>query len=493
MMNIEAIKRAIYSKGLIYTGLLIGCFVCYSIIMNNGYKAGIVVGCMPFFLICLFYLFKRPYITFALLFVINYFIMGINRYFYFPVWMITDSLFTFILAALIFKTSYENTSWKQINTGMFWSSLIWFLYCLLELTNIHGTTLVDWFQSVRGMAIYPLLTVIFVSLLLNRYKNIQWFLIVWALFTILAGAKGYWQKNHGFDSTELAWLFSGGGRTHLIISGIRFFSFFTDAGNYGSSMGFSMVTFFISALFIKNKWLKIYLIIAGLAGGYGMLISGTRGALAVPFAGLTLFIFLSKKVQFTIGGITAIILALYILMLTDIGNNNPIIRRMRTAFDTNDPSLQTRLTNQAKMQKAMKRLPLGIGIGADIYSPITSQNRVIVNTPTDSWLVRIWTRTGIVGLIIYLSIWGYIILYGSYIVLFKIKNKELRGVLTAMLCGTFGMMCSAWGNEIYTQYPNCILIYTCQTLVFLGPYFDKQISKKENYNKLELTNDLKTA
>lgn len=484
MMNIEAIKRAIYSKGLIYTGLLIGCFVCYAIIMNNGYKAGAVVGCMPFFLICFYYLFKRPYITFALLFVINYFIMGINRYIYFPVWMVMDSLFAFIFASIIFKISYTPFSWKQVGNGMFWSSLIWFFYCLFELTNIHGTTPVDWFQGVRGMAIYPLLTVIFVSLLLNRYKNIQWFLIVWALFTILAGAKGYWQKNHGFDSTELAWLFSGGGRTHLIISGIRFFSFFTDAGNYGSSMGFSMVTFFISALFIKNKWLRIYFIIAGLAGGYGMLISGTRGALAVPFAGFFLFIFLSKKMKLILGGIIIITLSTFILVFTDIGNSNSMIRRMRTAFDTNDPSLQVRLNNQAKMKRVMKNLPLGIGIGAGFDSAITPQNKIIVFTPTDSWLVRIWTRTGVIGLIIYLLIWGYIILYGSYIILFKIKNNELRGLLIGMLCGTFGMMCSAWGNEIYTQYPNCILIYTCQTLVFLGPYFDKQISKKENYNKL---------
>lgn len=486
-MNTEVIKRSINSKGLVCIGLLMGCFACYSIIMSQGYKVGIIVGCMPYFLICLSYLFKRPYTAFIFLFTINYFIMGINRYITFPVWMVMDGLFAFIFISLIFKASYTFTSWKQVNNGMFWSCIIWFIYCLIELMNISGTTPVEWFQGVRAMAIYPLLTVIFISLIVKQYKNIEWLLILWAFFTVLAGMKGYWQKNHGFDHTELVWLFSGGGRTHLIISGIRFFSFFTDAGNYGSSMGFSMVTFLISALFIKNKWLKLYFLIAGLVGGYGMLISGTRGALAVPFAGFALFILLSKRVQLIIGGISVIILAIFFFKFTDIGNDNPIIRRMRTAFDTNDPSLQVRLINQAKMKESMAKLPFGIGIGADTYSLIQSQNRVIVTTPTDSWLVRIWTRTGIVGLVIYLMIWGYIILYGSYIILFKIKNQELRGLLAGMLCGTFGMMCSAWGNEIYTQYPNCILIYTCQTLVFLGPYFDKQISKKRKNNQLNIS------
>lgn len=488
-MEIEAIKKNIYSKGLVYAGLLIGCFACYAVIINNGYAMGAIVGCMPFLLICLLYLFPRPYITFASLFVINYFIMGINRYVYFPVWMVMDSLFAFTFASLIFKLSYTSHSWKHANNGMFWSCLVWLVYCILEIANIYGTTPMEWFQGIRGMALYPILIVIFVSLLANRYKDIQWFLIFWAFFTLLASAKGYWQKNHGFDHAELVWLFSGGGRTHLIVSGIRFFSFFTDAGNYGSSMGFSMVTFLISSFFVKNKWLKIYFIIAGLAGGYGMMISGTRGALAVPFAGFTLFIFLSKNIQYIITGITAIALALFFLLFTDIGNDNRLISRMRTAFDTNDPSLQVRLNNQAKMKESMAELPFGVGIGADSSTSLRSQDKIIVNTPTDSWLVRIWTRTGIVGLVIYLSIWGYIILHGSYIILFKIKNRNLRGLLTAMLCGTFGMMCSAWGNEIYTQYPNSVLIYTCQTLVFLGPYFDKQISKNTNQNQLSPVND----
>ena len=488
-MGIEDIKRTINSKGLVYTGLLIGCFVCFAVIINKGYTMGAIVGCMPFLLICLCFLFKRPYITFVLLFVINYFVMGINRYVYFPVWMVMDSLFALTFVSLIFKASYTFHSWKHVNNGMFWSCLVWLIYCLLEIANIYGTTPVEWFQGVRGMALYPILIVIFVSLLANKYRDIQWFLIIWASFTLLASAKGYWQKNHGFDHAELAWLFSGGGRTHLIVSGIRFFSFFTDAGNYGSSMGFSMVTFLISAFFAKNKWLKIYFIIAGLAGGYGMIISGTRGALAVPFAGFTLFIFLSKNIQYILTGITVVVLALFFLLFTDIGNNNRLINRMRTAFDINDPSLQVRLNNQAKLKEAMVELPFGIGIGANPSTSIRSQDRIVVTTPTDSWLIRTWVVTGIVGIVIYLSIWGYIILYGSYIILSKIQNKELRGLLTGMLCGTFGMMCSAWGNEIYTQYPNCVLIYTCQTLVFLGPYFDKQILKSTNHNPLLSAND----
>ena len=49
------------------------------------------------------------------------------------------------------------------------------------------------------------------------------------------------QKFIGFDRGEQLWLNRGGALTHLIGSGTRYFSFFTDAGNFGSNMGCTSV------------------------------------------------------------------------------------------------------------------------------------------------------------------------------------------------------------------------------------------------------------
>ena len=70
--------------------------------------------------------------------------------------------------------------------------------------------------------------------------------------------KGYWQKNKGFDSTELSWLsVLHGARTHFIHSGIRYFSFFTDAGLFGASMGhpalFSRLLFSIQRTYFSDS------------------------------------------------------------------------------------------------------------------------------------------------------------------------------------------------------------------------------------------------
>lgn len=103
------------------------------------------------------------------------------------------------------------------------------------------------------------------------------------------------QKYIGFDGSEKQWLAEGGARTHIIATGTRYFSFFTDAGNFGSNMGFASVVFGISAIYTSNKNMRIYYIIIALLALCGLFMSGTRGAIAVPLGGLLLFCLISKN------------------------------------------------------------------------------------------------------------------------------------------------------------------------------------------------------
>lgn len=480
--------ESVIVKSFIYIGLLIGVYILYKYLLQRGYYAGALLACFPFLLIAAFYVFKNPLWSFIVLFTANYFVMGAARYISFKAGIVMDELVILVIVSLIIQLFYKRNEWRRAANPLTFLTFVWTLFCILELLNPEAVAFADWLSAVRTMAFYPFITVIFVSVLCKRYNHLKIILLLWSVFTLLGAAKGYWQKNHGFDTEELFWLYvKGGARTHLIVTGIRFFSFFTDAGNFGSSMGFSMVVFSLVAVFIKNKWLKCYFLIVALAGGYGMVISGTRGALAVPFAGYALFVILSKNWKMCISGVIIIIALLCFFNLTTIGDNNRFIHRMRTAFDQNDPSFQARLNNQKVMKEYMANFPLGIGIGADGESVNQSDPLYkLAAMPKDSWFVKIWVFTGIYGLIFYLILLSATIIIGGYIILFKIKNKELGGILAAMLAGTFGMMASAYGNEIYTQFPNAILIYTCQTFVFMGMYYDKELEEKENEKKQKL-------
>lgn len=485
---LKDVATYIKHKGWVYVGLLIGTFFCYkTIVFDHNFKLGIIIGCLPLIVVVGSLMFRKTLISFLALFIVNYYIMGINRYAPIPVGVVIDGLFALLVASLIFKTAYEFVDWKKAWNGLTIMCLLWFFYCLFELSNnVTSATAEDWLQGVRSMAIYPLLTVIVSSILMKRVEYINWFLLIWGVLVLTAAAKGYWQKNRGFDSYELRWLFLGdGARTHLISTGIRYFSFFSDAGNYGSNMGFSLVVFTIASFFSKNKLLKLAYLIIGLAGGYGMIISGTRGALAVPFAGFALFVLLSKNWKMFLGMSAILIGSFVFLNYTTIGESNSLIRRMRTAFNPEDASLQVRVINQRTLSILMSDLPFGVGIGAHAINTDTQSNAWrIVNTPHDSWIIKVWTRTGPIGLAVYFFTMGITFLIGSYYLMFRVKNKRLRGILTGMLCGVFGMLVSSYGNDFFTQFPNCVLIYLCLSLVFLGPYFDKQLEKDDSIKLL---------
>jgi len=89
-----------------------------------------------------------------------------------------------------------------------------------------------------------------------------------------------------------------------------------------------------------------------------MLISGTRGALAVPFAGYALCVILSKNWKIAISTSIILVSAFLFFNFTTIGNDNSLIKRMRSAFDLNDPSLNVRLENQKKLKEYMADIPL---------------------------------------------------------------------------------------------------------------------------------------
>jgi len=478
---IKYITKLILPKIFVYAGLLIFIVIFYKATMQRGLISGYTIVFIPFITIAMYLLLKNPLWGFIILFISNYFIMGVNRYISFPIpiSVFMDSIISFIFLALILKTIHIKTEWKRVLNPLTLITLIWFIFCILELINPKITSFADWFTKVRSLAFYPIVMVILVSVILSKYKNVKLLLLVWSVLTLLAAFKGYWQKNHGFDSTELIWLYTGGGRTHLISTGIRYFSFFSDAGNYGSNMGFSLVVFSIAAFYIKNKWLKAYFLIVAISGGYGMAISGTRGALAVPFAGYAIFILLSKKWELALSSLFILISAICFLNFTTIGNNNQTIKRMRSGFDTNDASFNVRLENQKNLKQHLKNLPFGAGIGFGNTPDVNSPDYEFSGIPSDSWLVRVWIQTGVVGLSIYILLLFVGIISGGYIILFKIRDKELGGVLAALLAGVVGMTASAYGNEILGQYPTCYLYFICFAIVFMGKYYDKELEEHE--------------
>lgn len=234
-------------------------------------------------------------------------------------------------------------------------------------------------------------------------------------------------------------------------------------------MGCAGVVFGIIAFITPQKVSKIYYAIISLLSIYAMFLSGTRGAMIVPLGGLALYIIISKNYKaIFIGGFLLVFIYIF-FAYTYIGQNNPQIRRMRTSFrPTEDASFNVRRENQKRLAEYLKYKPIGEGLGLSGVENKKVSIRFTTNIPHDSWYVKIWVETGIIGLILYLGGLLIVIFKCMWIIMFKIKSKELKGIYSGLLCGIFGMMLSAYGNAFWGQYPTMIIAFVGLSMILNG-------------------------
>jgi hypothetical protein len=458
--------------------MLVGLYAIAMLSSSRGVPIGLAFSFSPLLLLAFMTIITNPYWGLMAIFFLNYFIMGISRYVTIAsIGVSTDAFIAIIIISIIVRSTFMgDIPWERAKSTLVKLMLLWIAFCVFEIVN-PSSVFAAWIAGMRSYAIYPFFIVLFTTMFFYKYRDFKIILFIWSVFTLMAILKSVMQQRWGWDAGELKWLSEGlNANTHILATGNRYFSFFTDAGNFGSNMGCSLVVFSLSAFFVKNKNLSLYYLFVATAGGYGMFISGTRGALAVPFAGYVLYTVLSKNVKSMVTVGVFVVFAYLFFTYTNIGQGNSYISRMRTAFDQNDASLLVRKANQKKLGEYLRNKPFGEGLGlsgteAAKYAP----GRLTTSIPNDSWFVKIWVETGIIGLIFHLGLLLFSVVYGTYIILTKIKDKELRGYLAAITCGLMGMMASAYGNAFFMQYPTDILMYMVQAFIFMGIQFDKEI------------------
>jgi hypothetical protein len=442
---------------------------------------GYAIACIPTALIVCMAFFRWNMISFYLLFTYNFFIMGLNRYVSIPVPIssVTDGFLSIIALLVIFNYYYENRSdWKRIPLVMLVAYLPWLGYSMTQILNDTTQSGVDyfaWYKEIRPFSFHIVYIIIIYMLLFDKFKKVRLYLLVWGAFILLAAFKGYWQKTHGFDHAETVWVMGRGYSTHILRTGIRYFSFFSDAATYGSNMAFSAATYAVAAFYIRGWKYKIFFLLVSMGAFYGMLISGTRSATFTFYAGIVTFCLLCKSVKIFLVIGTLFVVFIYALLCTPFGDMTPQLKRAKTAFDRNDASLNVRFDNQQNMLRYMRTAPYGIGLGRD-GSNIAPTNKywILATTAPDSTLVYIWTRTGKVGLVIFLFSYLMVLAIGAGIIFFGVKDKEIRGISTALICGAVGMLVAGYGNNIFFMYPNYILVYGALTMIYMAPHYDEE-------------------
>mgnify|MGYP000385576255 FL=1 len=99
--------------------------------------------------------------------------------------------------------------------------------------------------------------------------------------------------------------------------------------------------------------------------------------------------------------------------------------------------------------------------------------------PTDSYYVGIWVEGGIVGLCLYIVLQAILLLRCCYLLMFKIRNEQLRRILVALLCGVFGIWLNGYVGRGLGFQPSSLIIAIFLSFILNGVYMDRRLEKDE--------------
>jgi hypothetical protein len=439
-----------------------------------GIALGTTLIVLPFAIALITMIFNNPKVGLLITLHYSFFSNGLQRFTSpdIPFGLGVDAILVLSLISGFFKSNKGST-----NSWVFYLSLMWFSYALLELVNPEATSKEAWFYSGRGVALYQIMVIPLTLMFANKKKDMDQFINIWIIWSLIASLYAFKMTYIGLTAGEQKWLDDGGKITHFIQGRLRIFSFFSDAGQFGAAMAEACLFCLLMAVGPYEKKVKIrYGIIAAITF-WGYALSGSRGPLFVLASGGFLYLFLIRNFKVILIGATIGFLAFAFLKYTSIGNTNYQIYRMRTALDPNDASLQVRLNNQKLLRTYLKSRPLGGGIGSGAgFGERFYPGRFLSGVALDSWYVKIWVETGIIGLVIHI-IHLIIVLIVGIVNCFKIKNPDIRQKMMGIVCGYFGILCGSYGNQIFGQFPTGPIMYMSMVYMFICVRWEKEESE----------------
>ena len=372
------------------------------------------------------------------------------------------------LSAIMHNSKTYN--WTLIKNDLVTWGVIWVAYNFLELLNPEQGNILGWMVDVR----YPIWWLLIVPLCMvvyNTHRDLNMFIIIIIAMSVLAFIVGIKQL-YWLWPGEKAFLAGPDGATHLLFGKLRVFSFYSDAGEFGASQAQMSVAAFIMSLGPFKWWKRVMFFIAACALLDGMFISGTRGAFFTFMSAMAIALVINKNIKVLLIGVGLAVVMVGGLKFTTVANGIYAIRRMRTALDPKDASLNVRLNNQKKLANYLSSRPFGAGVGAMGYAARTfNPNTYIGSIPCDSYWVLVWGMYGIVGFLIWFSAMMYI--FGkSCTIVWNIRDDKLRFKLTALASSFAGLFFSSYGNEVMNFTPSSVVIYISWAFIFLGPKMD---------------------
>lgn len=422
-------------------------------------KWTMMISLVPFVPVVVITFFKRADWLLCTILVMAFFISLLSRYVPgIPFGLSIDGMLLMLVLVLIFNPNIRYQP-HYLSNPVALALLAWLLFTFLQLGNPLATSRLAWIYANRGLSFYPFLLVILAFYALDQPRHLRLFLLIWALISVFGTFWGLKQLLLGVSETERQWLNAGAASTHVLFGKLRVFSFYSDAAQFGASQAHTALVFGLIGLFpsrLKYRWL--YLLVA-LLSLIGMLISGTRGALAILAIGGVVYLLMTKNFKIILIGTLLAVGFFIFLKYTTLLQSNYQINRLRSAFDANDPSLRVRLERERVLEDYLSDKPFGSGIGsAGYWGKRFSPGTFLAELGTDGHYTRLWMETGKIGLWLYwLMLLVLLTSLGRRI--WRMPNNLTRQVLLAVYAGFAGICAASYTNGLLTQLPTGPLVF----------------------------------
>lgn len=455
--NATGAQRLYTVKGLL---LLISLAAfSFAAVKVMGFTGAVVLVLIPVGGAFLYWIFQEPRVAIYTIIAMSFAISGLGRYFpILPFGLSIDILIVLAFLSFFFK-HFKRVDWSVVPFDVFAVVGIWFLYCVAMIANPLSPGVSAWFYASRGLAFYLFFMVMVAILVFNKPKDLERFIIIWLVFSSIGSLWAVKQIYVGVSHTEQMWLDGGAASTHILFGKLRAFSYYSDAGQFGAAQAHAAVVSLVMLLYPRSMRQKLLYLTFLFLSIWGMMLSGTRGAIFL--LGISVFVYLLFSKRFTIlvlGGMFALG-GFVFLKYTTVLNSNYQVYRMRTAFDPNDPSLMVRKNREKVLKVYLANKPIGEGIGsAGYWGQRFRPGSFLADLGTDSHFVRVWAETGIIGLMLNIAMFAYLLVRCG-VILWRMEQSESRNSLVALYSGFAGVVVASYGNGVVTQMPTGTLIY----------------------------------
>ena len=169
----------------------------------------------------------------------------------------------------------------------------------------------------------------------------------------------------------------------------------------------------------------------------------------------------------------------FLLMFTNIGNENYQIYRIRTALHpSEDASFNLRLANQQKLARNMEGFPFGAGLGTAAEAGYRfSPTHWAASIAPDSWYVLLWIETGIVGVWLYIAILVALVAIGVYKIWY-LEDPWLTKMMLAFIAEFVGIAVMGYSNPVLGQFPTSTIIFITTILFTTCDQWDAPLTTR---------------